>query len=573
MAGIKIVDLPAVGRDLAATDLFEISLAGGTGSRKITGQEIMNASKLSVNNTPVINGTSGRIFFQGSTNVLQQSSSLFWDETNSSLGIGTDTPSQPLTIKFAGQSGWDLVFFGTGSNTHNISGGNTLVIGHNFLNMQNSSTWAYSGTNKYFSVGVNANLGSVFGVKGLGNTSATSAIIIQNSSATELLRIWNDGAVGIGVGGTNAGYKLDVNGTARTGAFTSASSIAAVTSITASNADGFNLTGGTLRISAQGGGANATIGIFTQDQTTYGYNHAITFNSFNGLNTQTSGAATSMVRIRQTFQVASSATSYSCLLVDPTINQTGTANGITRGLFIDPTLTSAADFRAIETTRGNVLFATTSGNVAIGTTTALEKLQLNGGICFGTSNNATINSGIGAGNHTYLQFATLGVNVMRISANQNVLIGTTTDAGYKLDVNGTARVNSTATTGLTITQGASGDGIVIQNGGYIQMASTRFRAFSSGFQFQDMSYNTKVVLSMSGFSYFNSGANYTFGSITEVTSAIVNVDSTTKGFLPPRMTQTQRNAIASPAIGLEIYQTDATEGKYIYKSSGWTYIG
>ena len=58
-----------------------------------------------------------------------------------------------------------------------------------------------------------------------------------------------------------------------------------------------------------------------------------------------------------------------------------------------------------------------------------------------------------------------------------------------------------------------------------------------------------------------------------VASAILSADSTTKGFLPPRMTQVQRNAIASPAIGLEIYQTDATEGKYIYKSAGWTYIG
>jgi hypothetical protein len=170
---------------------------------------------LTVGTTPISSGTVGRVLFEGTGNVLQQSSSLFWDETNGRLGIGTETPSQPLTIKFAGQSGWDLVFSGTGSNTHNISGGNTLVIGHNFLNMQNSSTWAYSGTNKYFSVGVNANLGSVFGVKGLGNTSATSAIIIQNSSATELLRIWNDGAVGIGVGGTNAGFRLDVNGTAR----------------------------------------------------------------------------------------------------------------------------------------------------------------------------------------------------------------------------------------------------------------------------------------------------------------------------------------------------------------------
>jgi hypothetical protein len=67
----------------------------------------------------------------------------------------------------------------------------------------------------------------------------------------------------------------------------------------------------------------------------------------------------------------------------------------------------------------------------------------------------------------------------------------------------------------------------------------------------------------------------TFGTTyaTINASAQVEIASTTKGFLPPRMTQVQRNAIASPAIGLEIYQTDATEGKYIYKSSGWTYIG
>ena len=76
-----------------------------------------------------------------------------------------------------------------------------------------------------------------------------------------------------------------------------------------------------------------------------------------------------------------------------------------------------------------------------------------------------------------------------------------------------------------------------------------------------------------GTSYFNTGGNFVFGANTANASAQLQIDSTTKGFLPPRMTQTQRNAITSPAIGLEIYQTDATEGKYIYKSSGWTYIG
>lgn len=55
-------------------------------------------------------------------------------------------------------------------------------------------------------------------------------------------------------------------------------------------------------------------------------------------------------------------------------------------------------------------------------------------------------------------------------------------------------------------------------------------------------------------------------------SAILQINSTTRGFLPPRMTSAQRTAIASPAVGLMVYQTDATEGLYIYKSTGWTFV-
>jgi len=35
----------------------------------------------------------------------------------------------------------------------------------------------------------------------------------------------------------------------------------------------------------------------------------------------------------------------------------------------------------------------------------------------------------------------------------------------------------------------------------------------------------------------------------------MEVTSTTQGFLPPRMTTTQKNAIASPAAGLVVYDT------------------
>lgn len=55
-------------------------------------------------------------------------------------------------------------------------------------------------------------------------------------------------------------------------------------------------------------------------------------------------------------------------------------------------------------------------------------------------------------------------------------------------------------------------------------------------------------------------------------SAALDVNSTTQGFLPPRMTQTQRLAISSPATGLMVYQTDGTVGWYGKKASGWVLI-
>lgn len=61
----------------------------------------------------------------------------------------------------------------------------------------------------------------------------------------------------------------------------------------------------------------------------------------------------------------------------------------------------------------------------------------------------------------------------------------------------------------------------------------------------------------------------TIGTTSPSASALLQMNSTTQGFLPPRMTQAQRTAIASPAVGLIVYQTDGTEGAYQYKSTGW----
>jgi len=66
--------------------------------------------------------------------------------------------------------------------------------------------------------------------------------------------------------------------------------------------------------------------------------------------------------------------------------------------------------------------------------------------------------------------------------------------------------------------------------------------------------------------------NVGINTTTPDASAKLQVDSTTSGFLPPRMTNAERNAIASPQIGLIVYCIDVTEGLYVYKSSGWTFI-
>lgn len=55
-------------------------------------------------------------------------------------------------------------------------------------------------------------------------------------------------------------------------------------------------------------------------------------------------------------------------------------------------------------------------------------------------------------------------------------------------------------------------------------------------------------------------------------SAVLDVSSTTKGVLVPRMTTAQRNAIVTPATGLLIFQTDNTTGFYYYNGTTWLAI-
>src|SRR5436190_15261795 len=88
-----------------------------------------------------------------------------------------------------------------------------------------------------------------------------------------------------------------------------------------------------------------------------------------------------------------------------------------------------------------------------------------------------------------------------------------------------------------------------------------------------------ALLCFAGISYVNAQTN-TFpstgaagiGTLTPDASSLLDVKSTTKGVLIPRMTKAQRDLIASLVEGLLIYQSNSTPGFYYYNGSAWTAV-
>src|SRR6476660_3528113 len=62
------------------------------------------------------------------------------------------------------------------------------------------------------------------------------------------------------------------------------------------------------------------------------------------------------------------------------------------------------------------------------------------------------------------------------------------------------------------------------------------------------------------------------GTIMPEASSLLDIKSTSKGILIPRMTKTQRDAIAVPATGLMIYQTNGIPGFYYYDGILWASV-
>ena len=256
------------------------------------------------------------------------------------------------------------------------------------------------------------------------------------------------------------------------------------------------------------------------------------------------------------------------------------------------------------------------GNVGIGTTTPTTKLHVSSGALTtaiidgaGRVNMSFVNSGTtmgviggavavtggaqndfgigtnGTSNNLVFGTGTSYSERMRIQPGGNVGIGETSPTA-KLSIKGSGSTSATTSLlvqnsgGTTLLRQTDDGNLRLYTGTFSPYAYTSDGGFNiaSGGNFS-LSHNGGIN-SVFFSSYYYTGdiyakyavaiGNISVGFINA--SAQLQVDSTTKGFLPPRMTNAQRAAIAAPAVGLMVYCTDAVEGLYIYKSTGWTFV-
>jgi hypothetical protein len=309
----------------------EIASGGGGTWGTITGtlsnqtdlQNALNAKQnsLTFDSTPT----------NGSTNPVTS------DGVFDALALKQDTLTNPVTG--TGTSG--QVSYWSGTNTQ--AGSNNLF---------------WDAANNRLSVGTNASIAAMLGIRGSGTTSATTALLVQNSTPTELFKITDDGAATL-----NGDFLFTKNSQVNFGTFSNQS-----ISIKTNNIERLfirNDGGINIRFGGFSFGSDNNIAIFRSNggTTTVASGSSITFgiavsdsfaapkflfNCYNESKNPTSGESSFLQLQQLLFNPSSGSASFSIINAFSTINQTGGANGITRGLYVNPTLTAAADWRGIE---------------------------------------------------------------------------------------------------------------------------------------------------------------------------------------------------------------------------------
>ncbi|CAB4137189.1 hypothetical protein UFOVP317_17 [uncultured Caudovirales phage] len=185
-----------------------------------------------------------------------------------------------------------------------------------------------------------------------------------------------------------------------------------------------------------------------------------------------------------------------------------------------------------------------AGNVGIGTTSPDARLTVSGAISASLGAVGTpaytfagdLNTGMWSPAADTIAFSEGGVEVMRLDSAGNVGIGTTAPERRLHVVSNQPLRMGTATDWFQFTQ-----------------TNTNVYGWLSS--------SSQYALTMNG----ATGA-VAVNTVTLDAAAQLQVDSITRGFLPPRMTTTQRDAIASPPNGLMLYNT--TTNKLQVRAAG-----
>ena len=191
---------------------------------------------------------------------------------------------------------------------------------------------------------------------------------------------------------------------------------------------------------------------------------------------------------------------------------------------------------------------TGSFNIAIGVSALQSNTIANNNTAIGKEallSNTTGASNTGVG-HSALYSNTTGY--------QNTALGF--QAGY--DYNNTGNENGNNTfigynTGRGIT---TGTGNTILGASVTGLTST----LTNNIIIADGAGNRRINVDNNG--------NVGMGTTAPAATALLDVSSTTKGFLPPRMTTTQRTAITTPATGLQVYD-NSTNSLWYYNGTVW----
>ena len=226
-----------------------------------------------------------------------------------------------------------------------------------------------------------------------------------------------------------------------------------------------------------------------------------------------------------------------------------------------------------------------NGNVGIGTNAPVNIFQVkttqsnaNGSIIFANNTVATILAATDTGSAlTQLQFRASSYNFTDASGMRIASTGYATTPSAMLQVVGSG--STSATTSLLV-QNSSGTNLLkISDNGFISLVAQNGAGFDIDAPLgnftttggNEMNINgitaTNIKVNNGIVARFISG-NMLLGTTSNVSSSKLTIESTTQGFLPPRMTTAQRTAISSPAAGLVVFDTTLQNLCY-YRDGVW----